>query len=47
MDTTIRTGIPITDRIGTMATIGLTTGTADIAITATIDIITTIGIRLR
>ena len=32
---TIRTAIPITDRIGIMATTGLTTGTAGIAITAT------------
>ena len=38
MDTTIRTAIPTTDRIGIMAT-GLTTGTAGIVI------ITTTGIR--
>lgn len=37
MDTTIRTAIP-TDRIGTLAIIGLIMGTAGIAITATIGI---------
>ena len=44
MDTTIRTAIPITDRIRIMATIGLTIGTAGTAITTvTTDITTTIG----
>ncbi len=42
MDTTIRTAIRITDRIGIMATTGLTTGTAGIGITATTVIITTV-----
>jgi len=41
MDITIRT--VITDRIRTMAIIGLTIGTAGIAITATTGITTTIG----
>jgi hypothetical protein len=44
MDTTIRTAIPTTDRIGIMATTGLTTGTAGIAITATTVLITVIVI---
>jgi hypothetical protein len=35
MDTLIRTAIPTTGRIGIMAIIGLTTGTAGIVITAT------------
>jgi hypothetical protein len=44
MDTTIRTAIPTTDRIGIMATIGLTTttDTAISAITATTGILTVI-----
>lgn len=41
MDTTVRTAIPTTDRIGIMAT-GLTTGGAGIAITATTVILTVI-----
>jgi hypothetical protein len=41
MDTTIRTAIPTTDRIATMAITGLTIGTAGIAIT-TATIVTTI-----
>jgi hypothetical protein len=41
MDTTIRTAIPTTDRIGIMAT-ALTTGGAGIAITATTVILTAI-----
>jgi hypothetical protein len=41
-DTTIRIVIPTTDPIGIMATTGLTIGTAGTAITATIDITTTI-----
>jgi hypothetical protein len=40
MDTTIRTAIPTTDRIGIIATTGPTTGTAGIAITATTVILT-------
>jgi hypothetical protein len=47
MDTIIRTAIPTTDRIDIMAITGLTTGTAETAITATIDITTTIGTKLR
>ena len=44
-DTIIRTVILTTDRIVIMAIIGLTTGTAGTAITATIDITTTIGTK--
>jgi hypothetical protein len=49
MDTTIRTAILTTDRIGIMATTGLTTtGTVDIAITATTVILTVIiGNKIR
>ena len=42
MDTIIRTAIPITDRIGIIATTGLIIGAAGIAITATTVIITVI-----
>lgn len=44
MDTTIPTAT--TDRIRTMVTIGLTIGTAGIAITGITDIITTMGTKL-
>jgi hypothetical protein len=46
MDTAI-TRTRITDRIGTMATIGLTIGTAGIAITVITAIITTIATNLK
>ena len=45
MDTILRTDIRTTDRIVIMAITGLTTGTAGTAITATIDITTTIGTK--
>ena len=47
MDTTIRTAILTTDRIGIMVIIGRTTGTAGTATTVTTDIIATIGNKLR
>jgi hypothetical protein len=48
MDTTIRTAILTTDRIGIMAIIGLIIGTVGIAsTTVTIDIITIIGNKPR
>jgi hypothetical protein len=46
MDTTIRTALTTTGRIGPMAIIGLTIGPAGTAITATTVIITTIGAKL-
>jgi hypothetical protein len=50
MDTIIRIAIPITDRIGIIATTGLIIGAAGIAITATtvlITVIVIIGNRMK